>query len=190
MRRSLFLMFLMAYSSGGFAFEPRTQPFRAPSGASKNGPVAAARPAPGGGVELANHAESAGELSGRFLRAVLVSGKASYANVDGQVIRLGEKLDGWVLRKVTPLEVTFVRNQERVVLPLQKPTTGGDTQRAESGGFVASGKPAGTAASQSETNVSAGQGGPVVSLPTASANQQPVPVLTPDLINKLIGSKN
>lgn len=50
------------------------------------------------------------------LRATIVAGAMSLANINGTVLRIGEELDGFTLTKVGNKTATFEKNQSRVIL--------------------------------------------------------------------------
>lgn len=52
------------------------------------------------------------------LRATIIAGKMSVANVAGKVVRIGEKLDGYTLITVSRQSATFEKNQSRVILKM------------------------------------------------------------------------
>jgi hypothetical protein len=52
------------------------------------------------------------------LRAVIVAGRESMANVDGTILRIGQKIDGYRLAEVREHEVVFVKNKHRYTLTL------------------------------------------------------------------------
>lgn len=177
-----------------YGFEPKVQPFRAPGSAVHVPSQGASGPQSGrAGAQPATYQEGDGSLEDRFLRAIMLSGKESMANVDGQLLRLGDELDGWRLRRLTENKAYFVRKGQRHVMELQRP--GAALEAGKAAGPAGGASPANMVlqpGAPGDVNVSQGQpGSPVVSLPTASANPAPsLPALTPELLNKLIGSKN
>ncbi len=55
------------------------------------------------------------------LRATLVAGDASLANLGGTVLSPGEQTHGWTLVEVRRFEAVFLHQGERVVLGVQHP---------------------------------------------------------------------
>ena len=55
------------------------------------------------------------------LRGVLLSGAASLANVDGQMVAIGEKIDGHRLLSVTEYQAVFEKDGRRVTLDMRRP---------------------------------------------------------------------
>lgn len=53
------------------------------------------------------------------LRATIVAGAMSLANINGTVLRIGEKFDGFTLIKVSNQTATFEKNQSRVILKMR-----------------------------------------------------------------------
>ena len=54
----------------------------------------------------------------RKLLATIVAGKQSVANIDGKVVRLGEKIDGYALIAVKKKTAIFEKNKKRIVLKM------------------------------------------------------------------------
>ncbi len=73
-------------------------------------PPAAAAPAPG--PEAAWHPR---------LKAVMVAGSASLANIDGTLVKIGEELDGYRLVHVAEGEAVLYRNGQRYLLTMAPP---------------------------------------------------------------------
>jgi hypothetical protein len=59
------------------------------------------------------------------LRALVAAGNSSLANVDGTIVALGEKIEGYRLVQVSEHEVVFQRGPERLVvaMPIIRHTT-------------------------------------------------------------------
>ncbi len=72
------------------------------------------RPGQGSGV-----AQTAAPVWKPEVKAVLVAGSDSFANVDGVVLRIGGEIDGYRLVEVRQQEVVFVKNKKRYTLPLR-----------------------------------------------------------------------
>ena len=53
------------------------------------------------------------------LRATLVDGKASLANLGGTVLRLGEETQGYRLREVRTWEAVFEKGDATLVIPVE-----------------------------------------------------------------------
>ncbi len=68
----------------------------------------------GGGNESATQQAPA-------LRATLVAGDASLANLAGSILRVGDEFEGYRLAEVRRGEAVFVRNGERVTLRVDGP---------------------------------------------------------------------
>lgn len=58
------------------------------------------------------------------LQAILIGDSASLANLGGVVLRPGQETRGWQLIEVHPYEAVFLRDGQRVVLPLVEPGAG------------------------------------------------------------------
>jgi hypothetical protein len=79
------------------------------------------RPAPKAApAEIAPKAKLFGEqfCSEHHLEAVVIDGKKGRAVVDGQLVSVGNSIDGFQLVTLTPQSAQFVRGQERVSLAL------------------------------------------------------------------------
>lgn len=77
---------------------------------------------PGGGAlaPVAGDAAAPVEWQPR-LRGVLLSGPRSLANVDGQMVAIGERLDGHRLLSVTEYQAVFEKDGRRVTLDMRRP---------------------------------------------------------------------
>lgn len=84
----------------------RHDPFRAPSGAAQAPDVPAAAPV---------------EVWAPRLRGILHAGRGSLANVDGQLVAVGESLDGHRLLSVSDYQAIFEKNGRRVILDMRRP---------------------------------------------------------------------
>ena len=73
-----------------------------------------ARPGQGPGV-----AQKAAPIWKPEVKAVLVAGSDSFANVDGIVVRVGGEIDGYRLVEVRQQEVVFMKDKQRYTLPLR-----------------------------------------------------------------------
>lgn len=102
------LALLLVAATATAADAPRLHhdPFRRPGG-TLLAPVAGDAPAP---VEWQPR-----------LRGVLLSGAASLANVDGQMVAIGEKIDGHRLLSVTEYQAVFEKDGRRVTLDMRRP---------------------------------------------------------------------
>ncbi len=55
------------------------------------------------------------------LRAVMLAGRASMANVSGTVVRIGEEVNGYRLVEVRDGEAVFTKGGERVTVSMRRP---------------------------------------------------------------------
>ncbi len=55
------------------------------------------------------------------LRAVMLAGRASMANVDGAVVRIGEEVNGYRLVELRDGEAVFTKDGERVTVSMRRP---------------------------------------------------------------------
>ena len=112
MKHRLLPALLLLIATAATAAEPPAaprlhhDPFRRPGG-TLLAPVAGDAPAP---VEWQPR-----------LRGVLLSGAASLANVDGQMVAIGEKIDGHRLLSVTEYQAVFEKDGRRVTLDMRRP---------------------------------------------------------------------
>ena len=53
------------------------------------------------------------------LTAVMVAGRQSIANLDGEMVGIGEKIHGYVLVEVREDEVVLVKDKKRLVVPMR-----------------------------------------------------------------------
>lgn len=112
MRTRLVLGIALLAAAGGAAAQGalRHDPFRAPPPPAPV-PVAAAEPsAPPPPAPVA--------VWRATLRAVLVDGERSLANVDGILVRLGREVDGFRLVEVSEGRAVFVRDGRRFTLSM------------------------------------------------------------------------
>lgn len=110
-RHPLPALLLLIATAGAVAAPPAApklhhDPFRRPGGTALV-PAAGDAPAP---VEWQPR-----------LRGVLLSGPNSLANVDGQMVAIGEKLDGHRLLSVTEYQAVFEKDGRRVTLDMRRP---------------------------------------------------------------------
>lgn len=123
------------------AFEPRWNPFGGLSQRGVAAPQAEPQRAAGDKPAAADGVETAAiPFEERSLRAVLVNGSASFANVDGKLVRLGEALDDWRLIEVGSHDAVFLRAGQRLALKMQRPQSGATKQAAATTGAPVRGK--------------------------------------------------
>jgi hypothetical protein len=84
----------------------RHDPFRRPAGSPN--PAESGQPAPPAAWQPT-------------LRGVLLAGKASLANVDGQMVALGETLEGHRLVSISDHQAVFEKDGRRMVLDMRRP---------------------------------------------------------------------
>lgn len=61
-------------------------------------------------------------IAPRFaLRATLAAGAQSVANIDGQMVTIGQSIEGFVLQSVTVGSATFTKDGRTFVIELAKP---------------------------------------------------------------------
>lgn len=113
MRRCLLTLLVIGATGAALADPPpadtaapllRHDPFRRPGGTQ----VGAIAPA----VEV--------EWRPR-LRGVLLAGRSSLANVEGQMVGIGESLDGHRLLSVTDYQAVFEKDGRRITLDMRRP---------------------------------------------------------------------
>lgn len=120
----LAMMAAAVFASSTHAFEPRWNPFfrQQDSGGTQGQGAPGELDAVRGGMSP-NEVDAPRplQLEERSLRAVLLNGANSYANVDGVLIRLGDTYDNWTLSKVSAHSAEFRQKKRRIVLDLQRP---------------------------------------------------------------------
>jgi len=108
---------LICAASLAWGFEPKASPFTPPvkggQSAATTGTVPRA-PTPG-----ASHEPMV--LGTRALRGILLNGENSWANVEGDLVRKGELLEGWRLDRLEPVSAHFSRHGKKQRLELQRP---------------------------------------------------------------------
>lgn len=116
-------------------------------------------------------------LGARALRGILLNGENSWANVDGDLVRKGELLEGWRLDRLEPASVHFSRRGKKQVIELQRPKVVESTTETVLGNVPGS---SGTTSASASSPVA-----PLPSTTPAATNG----ALPQELFQKLIGTK-
>lgn len=101
-------------------------PWATGAGTLQHDPFVRPQPVPAGNAKATSAANAlAEEVPWRpRLTAVLVAGKDSLVNLQGEIIRMGEEKDGYRLTEVRDQHAVFRKGKKRVVLTMGMTTVG------------------------------------------------------------------